>query len=71
MRMSHADRCSIPVTWKAGDQVEVNGRRGTVLYVYTNGYTLIKLPGVPIKGGVFDNDSTFGNELIHRELIEA
>lgn len=68
--MNHTDRCLIPVVWRAGSQVEVNGRQGVVLYVYTNGYTLIEFIGMPITGGIFNNDNTFGNELIHLVEVE-
>ena len=62
--MTHEERCAIPITWQAGDTVTVDGRTGTVRYIYTNGYSLIQFPEEPITGGIFNNDGTFGNEHI-------
>lgn len=62
--ISHKERCNIPVVWKEGDTVRVDNRQGIVRYIYTNGYTLVEFGNTPIKGGIFDNNSTFGNELI-------
>ena len=62
--MTHQERCEVPVTWKEGDPVTVSGRAGMVRYVYTNGYTLVQFPGIKIVGGIFNNDSTYGNEHI-------
>ena len=45
-----------------------DGKEGTVLYVYTNGYTLVAFPDVPISGGIFNNDSTFRSDQIRRVL---
>ncbi len=62
--MTHKERCAIPVTWKAGDLIKADGKLGTVRYVYTNGYTMVQFPHIPITGGMFNNDGTFGNECI-------
>lgn len=60
----HKQRLAIPVTWKAGDTVRVEGRQARVRYVYTNGFTLVEFEGMPIEGGIFNNNSTFSNEAI-------
>jgi len=61
--IGHSANVAALVTWKAGDRVRVRSidRMGIVAYVYTNGYTLVELPGEPIRGGILANDSTFGN----------
>ena len=61
---AHKKRCATPVTWKEGDIVEVEGKQGVVRYVYTNGFTLVQFPSEPISGGLFNNNSTFSNELV-------
>jgi hypothetical protein len=43
-------------------KVKATGKVGTVLYLYYNGYTLVKFPRKPIRGGAFDNDSTYRND---------
>lgn len=65
-RTTHKERLEVPVTWKEGDKVEVTGKpgQGTVRYVYTNGYTLVEFEGEPIKGGILDSSSVFGNEMV-------
>jgi len=63
--ITHKERCAIPVTWKEGDAVKVDGKQGRVRYVYTNGYTLVQVEGTEITGGIFNNDSTYGNEHIN------
>ena len=68
--MTHKERCEVPVTWGAGDLVMVGNKQGVVRYVYTNGYTLVDF-GETIKGGIFNNDSTFGNEEIKRHIKYA
>ena len=67
--LEHFQRLDVPVTWKEGDTVKVNGKQGTVRYVYTNGYTAIQFPGILISGGIFNNNSTFGNESITQSNI--
>ena len=62
--MTHTERLAIPITWEEGDTVEARGKQGIVHYVYTNGYTLVCFAGIPVKGNLFSNDSTFGNEEI-------
>ena len=47
--------------WEEGDTVKVGDRQGIVKYIYTNGFTLIRFPDTPIKGGIFSNDSSFRN----------
>ena len=64
---AHEKRCSAIVTWKEGDTVTVDGKVGIVKYVYTNGFTLVAFPGEEIKGGIFNNNSTFGNDEIVRD----
>ncbi len=61
----HQQRCAIPVTWQEGNTVTVKGKRGLVRYIYTNGFTLVQFPDDEIKGGIFNNDGTFSNELIN------
>ena len=57
----HNNRCEIPVTWEVGDVVKVRGKgEGVVLYIYTNGFTLINF-GDTIHGGIFNNDHAFEN----------
>lgn len=63
MDEAHKQRLAVKVTWKEGDTVKVDGRQGVVRYVYTNGFTLVEF-GEVIKGGIFNNDSTFSNERI-------
>lgn len=63
------ERWLYEVPWKVGDRVSVtlfDGTRktGTVIYVYTNGFTLVQFPGEPVTGGLLDNDSTFDNRRI-------
>ena len=65
----HERRCAVPVTWKAGDKVSISGKTGIVRYIYTNGFTLVAFPGEQVTGGIFNNNSTFGNDqitLIHK-----
>ncbi len=63
--ITHKQRCDIPVIWKEGDTITVKGRQGVVRYIYTNGYTLIHFQDEAIIGGIFNNNSTFGNEHIN------
>ena len=63
-RVAHKKRVATPVTWKEGDVVEVEGKRGVVRYVYTNGFTLVEIEDQPIEGGIFNNTSTFSNDKI-------
>ncbi len=63
--LTHEQRCAIPVTWQEGDIVKVAGKQGRVRYVYTNGYTLVEFKGMPIEGGILNNNSTFGNEQVY------
>jgi len=69
--VTHQERCAIPVTWREGDTVRVNGKQGIVRYVYTNGYTLVAFTGEAIEGGIFNNDSTFGNEKINSWPLDS
>ena len=55
-----------PVTWQDGDKVLADGKEGIVGYIYTNGYTLVLFPDKEIKGGIFDNDCTYGNRWIKK-----
>ena len=64
--ITHKERLEIPVTWKEGDIVEVEGKQGVVRYVYTNGFTLVEFPGEAIGGGIFNNDSTYSNEYVNK-----
>ena len=61
----HQKRLSIPVTWKEGDTVKVEGKQALVRYVYTNGFTLVQFPDKPITGGIFNNDGTVSNEMVN------
>ena len=63
--MTHEQRLAVPITWKEGDTVKIEGKPGIVRYVYTNGYTLVIFNGTPITGGILSNNSTFPNEMIH------
>ena len=47
------------IPFKAGDTVEVDGKVGTVTYVYYNGFVLVEFPGETIEGGIFNNNSTY------------
>jgi hypothetical protein len=51
--------------------VRIGGETGKVSYIYTNGYTLVKFPNKVIQGGIFNNDSTFGNENIKHRCSES
>jgi len=66
---THKERCTIPVSWKEGDTVSVNGKLGEVIYVYTNGYTCVRFPGQVIVGGVLNNNSTYGNENVQEVCL--
>jgi len=59
------------VGWKELDRVCViaTGKVGLVRYVYTNGFTLVQLPGQPVVGGILNNNSTYRNEEL--ELVTS
>ena len=44
------------------------GKRGTVVYVYYNGYVLIEFPHRAIKGGILNNDSTYKVSQVRKVL---
>ena len=68
---THEANTQVIVTWREGDTILVNGKQGKVGYVYTNGYTLVRFPDVAIKGGLFNNNSTFGNTHIRHKGLTA
>jgi len=63
--MTHKEWLAIPVTWREGDTVTVNGKECIVRYIYTNGFTLVQFPHEATKGGIFNNDSTYPNECVN------
>jgi len=56
----------IKAQWQENDSVRVkaSGKVGIARYIYTNGFTLVEFPDTLIKGGLFNNDSTFHNSEI-------